>query len=434
MTIHRAKGLEFPVVVVPDLDRAPNFQGPVAALDIELGPLVQPPNDDDEKCETGMSLFAAREKSHELDERKRLLYVALTRAADYLILSSSIESHDKPSSDWMKLIEKRFDLQSGELRGTLPENYGVPSIHVHEERHETGESAKHRSRGPDLVNVLDEAHRVADDGQGTFPREVEPIPVNASARRQFSFSRLTGTFVVETEDSSTTSAPGQRSAVAGSAGGLPLIDESSPISDPRRSQGLTVDPRILGVLVHDLLARIDLNDPNSIIAWSEHLASTYVLENAAEAARTTAELASRFAASPRGLAMARADEIEREVEFILAWPPAAVGGDGSYLRGFIDCLYQDPDGRLILLDYKTDNITAADVPRAAERYAMQLYVYAIAAERALGRSPDDLVVHFLRPGVERVFEWNDENRGAAVEMVSHAIATIRRAESLQIAN
>jgi hypothetical protein len=65
---------------------------------------------------------------------------------------------------------------------------------------------------------------------------------------------------------------------------------------------------------------------------------------------------------------------------------------------------------------------------------MQLYVYAIAAERALGRSPDDLVVHFLRPGVERVFEWNDENRGAAVEMVSHAIATIRREESLQIAN
>ncbi len=88
MTIHAAKGLEFPLVIVPDLDR-PNHHGsnqPV--FDEDLGPLVP---SSEKQALVGWDLHRFAEKEQDLEERKRLLYVACTRAADYLLLSSSIE-------------------------------------------------------------------------------------------------------------------------------------------------------------------------------------------------------------------------------------------------------------------------------------------------------------------------------------------------------
>ena len=128
MTIHQAKGLEFPLVVVPDLDRPPQLRTPAAAFDKVLGPLVSYAGDDDIEPATGMSLFAARERTDELEERKRLLYVATTRAADHLILSSSLVSCDEPASDWMKLIASRFDLANGALVARLPDGCQVPQV------------------------------------------------------------------------------------------------------------------------------------------------------------------------------------------------------------------------------------------------------------------------------------------------------------------
>jgi ATP-dependent exoDNAse (exonuclease V) beta subunit len=132
----------------------------------------------------------------------------------------------------------------------------------------------------------------------------------------------------------------------------------------------------------------------------------------------------RFVASPAGRRLADAAAEHREVEFLLAWPLAGSNGGGSHIRGYIDCLYQLADGQWRLADYKTDDITAADVPRFAERYEMQLYVYAMAAERALGRPPVELTLHFLRPGVEHTFPWNDIARRHAIEMVHESMRNL----------
>ena len=197
MTIHRAKGLEFPLVVVPDLDRPPKLTGPAAALDPELGPLVRLPEDDDrEKSATGMSLFAARERGEELDERKRLLYVATTRAADYLILSSSLEAYDKPASDWMELIAERFDLETGDAnRRSCPIRLR-DTTRPHRAR--TGnrpETRRQIARPRSRFALIEDARQLAAEDGGTIPTEVAPIPVDRAARQQFSFSRLTGRLV-----------------------------------------------------------------------------------------------------------------------------------------------------------------------------------------------------------------------------------------------
>jgi ATP-dependent helicase/nuclease subunit A len=402
MTIHRAKGLEFPLVVVPDLDRPPLLMPPVAALDAELGPLVEPLRDDErEPTATGMGLFAARENSAELDERKRLLYVAVTRAADYLMLSSSLEDYAKPKSDWMKLLARRFDLATGALVAELPEDYGRPSVRAHAMPAADREPGG-RSRGPDILKMLDEARRLAAAGDGIVPREVGPIPVDHAARRQFSVSLLSGQLV-------------------------PTDEPVEPIaaSDRAQSPAAMIDPIGFGLLVHDVLARIDFDDSAGTAQWCEHLAPLYVVHNVEAAARSAGELIERFVKSHSGRQLVAAAGLDREVDFLLAWPPGHTNGDGVYIQGVIDFLYRDADGHWRLADYKTNEVSAADVPRLASRYAMQMYVYAMAAERALGQPLAELALHFLRPGVTHVLPWNDAARRAAIEMVNEAIAKLQ---------
>ncbi len=440
MTIHRAKGLEFPFVVVPDLDRPPRLDTPDAALDDDLGPLVRFPQDETrEETATGMTLFAARERTAELEERKRLLYVACTRAADYLLLSSSMDSLDKPKSDWTKLIASHFDLEAGDYIGDLPNGFERPRVYIAPSP--TNEQKPvNRSRGPDLLKMLEEAHALAAQGAGIIPPHVGPFPVNRAARRQFSFSRLTGQLV---RAASNTPSPG---ATAGSTSGAM---ETKP----------SLDARGLGLLTHDVLARVDFNAgeiDNQIADWCEHLAPQFVIENEELTARTAHAVIARFASSARSQALAKATALHREIEFLLPWPPDEKGGrrvagvesarggrapsataeaspapqpqprdaeTARYIRGFIDCLYQDAAGAWRIVDYKTNDVSANEVERTTKHYEMQLYVYAMAVEQALGASPMELVLELLRPGIEHVVPWNDNARQKAIKMMNDAIAS-----------
>ena len=62
---------------------------------------------------TGYDLFMAAENDEDLAELSRLLYVATTRAADYLILSAGVEEPGEATGPWMELLARRFDLTTG---------------------------------------------------------------------------------------------------------------------------------------------------------------------------------------------------------------------------------------------------------------------------------------------------------------------------------
>jgi ATP-dependent helicase/nuclease subunit A len=58
--------------------------------------------------------------------------------------------------------------------------------------------------------------------------------------------------------------------------------------------------------------------------------------------------------------------------------------EGVVLEGFVDLLYELPDGRLVIVDYKTDAVHGAEVDRRMERYRLQGGVYALLVAEVTG--------------------------------------------------
>jgi ATP-dependent exoDNAse (exonuclease V) beta subunit len=128
----------------------------------------------------------------------------------------------------------------------------------------------------------------------------------------------------------------------------------------------------------------------------------------------------RFAASPRARLLATARASYAEVEFLLAWPAGPQLGNVA-LKGYLDRLSQDDTGRWHVLDFKTNQVGAGGVAAVAASYEMQMYVYALAAERILKTPPASLTLHFLRTGDEFTFDWNDAARARVELMVNAAM-------------
>jgi ATP-dependent helicase/nuclease subunit A len=139
MTIHQSKGLEFPIVILPDLNRDAPRSTRAVAFDAELGVLAQPSEDDlllaNEETgddspgkSLGMVLYRHREELEENEEALRLFYVAATRAQDILVLSAGMEPTDDPKSPALELLAKRFDRATGACLADLPTGWTRPDV------------------------------------------------------------------------------------------------------------------------------------------------------------------------------------------------------------------------------------------------------------------------------------------------------------------
>jgi ATP-dependent helicase/nuclease subunit A len=458
MSIHAAKGLEFPIVVVPDLARKQRASGEGVAFDPQLGPLVKPPAAPSgrKRFACGLDLRETMEAEEEEAERNRLLYVATTRAADYLILSSGVQRLDKPDAPWMRLVARRFCLQTGRCLAALPDDYTQPEVLVtRTEPPPPADSGARRCR-PNLAELIERATHLAEQGEGRCPRFAASVPPDGSARRQFSFSRLHGALELI----------------------QPALDSAE--QDEHLAASPRIDPLELGTLVHAILADIPFGEPVDVAALARRHAARNLATDEATL-REAASLVSRFLKSPRAATLAEAAATHVELEFLLAWPPQSTthnpcaarsesetlppgadaqssrhtpcavrseskdspprdalshGTDGTrsvpvtlgeyrYLQGFIDCLYQDAAGAWHLLDYKTNQVAAATLAAVAAGYEMQMFVYALAAERIFKAPVASLTLHFLRPNLEHQFNFDPQRRlemTAAVTQAMDALA------------
>ncbi len=375
LTVHAAKGLEFPVVFVPECGAAPAQAADGALLlDPDLGAALRVQGANGEACRglRGEAIYQRR-KERELAQSRRLLYVAATRARELVIFSAREARKGEPWRSWLdelaaspqgpELLRVRGEDELARLPvlqaralierdPALAEELGAASNQPFLETSASAEIARAlractSGRAPSRETVVAPVTQVAD--AILCPRRYQllhelGLPEHAVGRA------------------------GEREAQPGSA--LPATE--------------------LGTLAHKLLERVPLAeaDPGALKALLREEGA----DPDSEESRQVLGAVARFLGSPLGMRLkaAKGSELYRELPLSLHLTAEDQGAPELLLRGQIDALLIEP-GSALVLDYKH----AAAHQSAA--YELQLDAYALAVHELVGAAlPVRSTLVFLR--------------------------------------
>jgi len=335
LTIHRAKGLEAPIVALHDLDDG--FYSPMDV--IALRSLGQVAIGFREGCQPpGWAELAKREKARASAEGRRLLYVACTRARDLLVVP-------RPTGDprigdfWRDLV--------AEVPTTATED-----VRVEETSDLVDAEPLEREPRERAGRILDERDAAGDRWEQGRRARVE--------------------------------AGGERALAPVSVTRFAALTAPPAVEHPRTSEA-----RAFGALVHRMLELLPLHGTakEAPSAMAQALAAEHGLGQAA--ARRAATVVRRT------LSHALLDRARRAVSHreLKVWLPE----EDRLLEGVVDLVFEE-EGALVVVDYKTESITEAQAIDQAAHHAPQIRLYGRALSLATGLSVRERFVLFTAIG------------------------------------
>lgn len=335
MTIHKAKGLEFPVVVLADASRRPGGRGSQFYIHPETGLVFNP--QDSESSPLLYRYAKWQDRLQEEAEEMRLLYVSATRAKEHLVISGYLsQKRTKWSADgWTGLFLEQAGLDPGDLA----ENPGRQNIRL-----ENGEKVLVWS-APDDIPAR------------ALPEAVEPA-------REMPDLQLMKPLYIEEEDTA---------------------DEDEPEHDWRVTGESYPPAAAVGSMVHAALRSwlFPGDDGLEVVleaaAYEMQLLETDQRQRAVQEAR---ELLGRLGRHPLRKEVDQADSRMFEVPYSIS-RPAGSGADS----GRIDLLYRRGDTWYVV-DYKTDELAdAEEISEAVVEYRPQVERYRAAVRGLLQADP-----------------------------------------------
>ena len=412
MTIHAAKGLEFPLVAVADLGRSdpPRRTEEIFRRGEGMGLAFYDPEEGSRSLKpTSYLALEERQKEAELQEENRLLYVAVTRAQEHLILSGWSAPSSKGSDTWLKAIVEALGgeqaLAANPLIAVLKNGNAQPKTGrmaslagLQRDRLEQGQPLVD---DPAIQEVAGSAKEILQRAALASPA-LETTPFLATAteivqhqlcpRRyhlRYQVGAPSGRFSRDLRRMDQESAR--------------HVTELSPPGGDSEDLSLLKDDELpaekLGDRVHRILAEPEdsplINDLLASMSHSERKEALHQVET--------------FRRSDLGR-RAKAATALREVPF-------AMTRLGATLRGQIDLIIEPGSTAMTLVDYKTSRIPASEVKEKAADYELQLRLYAIAALEIFGKSPQRACLYFLHPDVQHDVDLSPSATEAAEDAI-----------------
>lgn len=413
MSIHKSKGLEFPVVFVADLGKEFNLRDTREAIllhkNLGIGPYRYHPEKRFQHPTLAWHGISHRLVMETKAEELRILYVALTRAREKLILVGSAAAMAEKCAQWSRY--------AGRLEVALPDaqiataktylDWLVPAI----TRHPQGEALRQYGayEGPLAGLVAADSsqwevhiYRPGDlGGQQATAKErhpwleqveqLEPVPieesvdwVEAALSWQYNYQAAVAipAKLSVTEIKRRFEVPEEEAE--------PVWQQPAVIARPRfiQNKSTKLTGAEIGTIMHTVMQQVNWQgdiSANGIASQVKELVTREILLPD-EAPAVDVQAISSFFVSDLGQRLMQSPWSKREMTFSLLLPAERFYEEMSgteekiFIQGVVDCLFADGDG-LVLIDYKTDRVKEGR--ELAGKYATQLRLYAQAVEAIL---------------------------------------------------
>lgn len=365
LTIHKAKGLEFPLVVLPGLHQ--KGAGPDRGADITfdwisgLYGCTLPPF-----WNAGQVPLWEKQRIREEAEQQRVLYVGMTRARDRLILSGGI------------LAKRGGDSLLGLLQQIADGEFGNPE------------------------------HACVRVGTVSIPQTVVTPGVLKTWRPSRPPSETAGHIevVVSSPQWGEREARWQQANQTAAYGTPSLLQQERLVQERgERRQIFHGASQRLGTLMHQLLQRWDFqcapgNFRDYLADFSQRHLSCESDNGDADLFRELEALLEHFLHTSAYQELRRSTIMGREVPFAVPWPTRRNGyavPPTCLMEGVMDVVYEI-DGEVWVGDYKTDQVSSSAAAQRAEVYREQAHAYATAASQCLGPVVKGCKLFFIRSG------------------------------------
>lgn len=389
MTVHQSKGLEFPICILADMQHAFNERDNTESVLISSSAGLGMKR----RTEDGISVYdtASRRAAVITSERMgrseemRVLYVALTRAKENLVMVTSVPNPEKG------LAKVAVECGIGERANpfaVLRMNNFSDLVLTALMRHPAADELRKLS-GVDVPIFLSEKDRfklkvVVSDSESFMTESANEQKI---AAKPVFFNEVQARLDYSDPRSVLSSVPAKRAASDGSERGINREYFASSRPAFMSSGGLT--PAQRGTATHKFMQFSNYAAARAGIEseLARLVDGGFLSENEGKAVNIGA--AKRFFMSPLAERIFASDNVMREKKFASLFPakffyPELTGEAAEekiVVQGIADCVFVE-DGELVIVDYKTD--TGVDAEALLDRYSAQLEIYREALSQALG--------------------------------------------------
>ncbi|NLE24580.1 MAG: helicase-exonuclease AddAB subunit AddA, partial [Clostridiaceae bacterium] len=449
MSIHKSKGLEFPVVFLSGCGKKFNLQDMNKSIllhqDLGFGPDAVDYNRRLSWPSAAKEAIKEKIRTETLSEEMRILYVALTRAREKLIITGSTGNMEKALNRWVSTSNTKeeklpdYGMLNGrnyldwilpavlrhsgceefrntaaagdEFKGLLIEDSSLWDIKLWNKSDIFMDKGSDELQDSDFINWI-EAPTTEEDAQGSNPapnKNAEEIDRRLSWEYEYIDAAYIPAKVSVTELKRRFNIQGSEESPAVSAFTATLVKKPMFLGEKK---GLSAAEK--GTITHFIMQHLDLDEikintgvkyKNIIGDQVEKMLSKDLL-TAKQVESVDLTMIERFFESALGKRMLTAKSISREIPFNIAIPfeelykkenKKFVKDETVLLQGVIDCFFEEEDG-VVLVDYKTDYVPNGKEYILQERYKFQLDYYARALEHITGKRVKAKYIYLFQSG------------------------------------